>query len=686
MSDFFGSFRKKKHNATSGATSPRSSIDSSSRRSQGPNDVTDEPMPNSDEQIDDLFDQMLSRRGLDEEKKKPLKTSLDYKTKWAMIVQDRKAEQVVSGRKPQEEDTEEAQPLISVLSDLAGEMWSATRESTARTIERHSYRHSQLAPMGRRVSEAIQSSNAPSTAVSSASVAYDGVLPTDKNSPEFYIRKFMEADLRAVTPALADNLAVSLRTRPLDWVIRFTDLKGLRVVSHGLSFLNKKPDAERKGQMLELEYGLIKCIKVLINARWGAREAILNPEYIHSMVFSIVCPQWQARKVICDILLFLCHCDVPLGHHIVMQGFDLLRQHRQEFGVFDAWIKDFEHTLDGTHRVGRSNSIDEYQKLGVFVPPDSHLIEYCLSNVGLINALVYIPTEANDRIYFRSQFKLSGLDRVFAKLEKLDDPALYEQMDKYRRRAESDLDEAFGDELSMYSDISQPNELLELILENISDAPNALDFLLQTFRSMLLIKGDADRKTHYHQAISEIVSNIVMDRRESVTADELGSSAFGFSVSNMIGRFNELDRLQELARTAEEDREMALRLGAENKALKDEIETLKKATHGDREGRNYKLENIALRALQQQSNKTITMLQERLKEKTEDLEEVAMTTPSIVVGEQWKLAGRRPDNTLPLSPLHKESTSEPHMTEDEAKQPPTLPQHGDTDPTKDTSG
>lgn len=60
MSDFFGSFRKKKGSGQHGATSPRSSIDTSSRRSQGATDgINDEPMPNSDEQIDDLFDQML---------------------------------------------------------------------------------------------------------------------------------------------------------------------------------------------------------------------------------------------------------------------------------------------------------------------------------------------------------------------------------------------------------------------------------------------------------------------------------------------------------------------------------------------------------------------------------------------------------------------------------------------------
>lgn len=29
------------------------------------------------------------------------------------------------------------------------------------------------------------------------------------------------------------------------WVIRFTDLKGLRTITTGLSYLNKKPDSER---------------------------------------------------------------------------------------------------------------------------------------------------------------------------------------------------------------------------------------------------------------------------------------------------------------------------------------------------------------------------------------------------------------------------------------------------------
>lgn len=83
------------------------------------------------------------------------------------------------------------------------------------------------------------------------------------------------------------------------------------------------------------------------------------------------------------------HCDVPLGHTIVMQGFELLRKHRQDFGIFDSWLKDFEHTLDGRRRIGRSGSIDDYKKTGVYVPPDSHLVEYAVSSIIFLSAIMF---------------------------------------------------------------------------------------------------------------------------------------------------------------------------------------------------------------------------------------------------------------------------------------------------------
>lgn len=155
-----------------------------------------------------------------------------------------------------------------------------------------------------------------------------------------------------------------------------------------------------------------------------------------------------------------------------------------------------------------------------------------------------------------------------------------------------------------------------------------------------------------------------MDRRDTVTVEELGASAFGISVNNMIGKFNELDRLQEIARSAEEDKETAIRLTAENKELRQQIEDLKAKKPPAvklHDTRNYKMENAAIRTLLQQSNKTIAMLQEKLREKTEQLESYeygnqtlgtpSQTTAPIVVGDQWKWAGRKGDSITPLYPV-----------------------------------
>ncbi|KAG1503645.1 hypothetical protein G6F53_010583 [Rhizopus delemar] len=146
-----------------------------------------------------------------------------------------------------------------------------------------------------------------------------------------------------------------------------------------------------------------------------------------------------------------------------------------------------------------------------------------------------------------------------------------------------------------------------------------------------------------------------MDRRNSVTVEELGASAFGISVNNMIGKFNELDRLQEIARSAEEDKENSIRLAAENRELRQQIENLMSTKGSDT--RNYKIENVAIRALLQQSNRTIVMLQEKLREKSdidenyEDDNQIPQVSAPIVVGDEWKWSGRKPDNITPLRPI-----------------------------------
>jgi hypothetical protein len=134
----------------------------------------------------------------------------------------------------------------------------------------------------------------------------------------------------------------------------------LHVLSYALNYLNHIPD--RRDVSLALEVEIVKSIKAIVNTKIGGKEAMHHPEYIHTIVFSILCPQWQTRKMVCEFLTFICYMD---GYEHVVQGFELLRKHRKDFGLFDAWMDELEDIV-------RQSTLDE--KL-----TDSHLLDYCVS-------------------------------------------------------------------------------------------------------------------------------------------------------------------------------------------------------------------------------------------------------------------------------------------------------------------
>ena len=105
---------------------------------------------------------------------------------------------------------------------------------------------------------------------------------------------------------------------------------------------------------------IVKCIKAIVNTKAGKKEAMDHPEYIHTVIYSILCPQWQTKKTVCELLAFLCYSD---GYEHVVHGFEKLRKFRKDLGLFDSWMKDFERTItDRGRRI-----------------PGNHLIEYAVS-------------------------------------------------------------------------------------------------------------------------------------------------------------------------------------------------------------------------------------------------------------------------------------------------------------------
>lgn len=87
----------------------------------------------------------------------------------------------------------------------------------------------------KQVAAPVPSSSSSTTNIDSTTA----LVPTnDKNSPDFYIEKFLEADMKGVTPRLIAHLAVSLRTMPLSWVRQFIESSGLQIITNVIGTLN----------------------------------------------------------------------------------------------------------------------------------------------------------------------------------------------------------------------------------------------------------------------------------------------------------------------------------------------------------------------------------------------------------------------------------------------------------------
>lgn len=93
------------------------------------------------------------------------------------------------------------------------------------------------------------------------------------------------------------------------------------------------------------------------------------------------------------MLLGLSFCEVPVGHSHVLKGFEILQQHRENLGIFDAWLKDLEQTVDGRGKMGSLvGASDEMKRLGVYNAPDGHLMEYAVSDF-IIYIYIYVTND-----------------------------------------------------------------------------------------------------------------------------------------------------------------------------------------------------------------------------------------------------------------------------------------------------
>ncbi|KAJ2193154.1 hypothetical protein GGH18_002643, partial [Coemansia sp. RSA 530] len=365
------------------------------------------------------------------------------------------------------------------------------------------------------------------------------------------------------------------------------------------------------------------------------------PTCVHNLCFSIDAPSLLTRRLISEILTYICYLNVPIGHTTVLKGLDKLQKFREMQKRFEPWLRALESAIDGRGRMGsKVGASEELRQLGGTA--DRDLTDYVLSSMILINAVVGVSDDVEMRMHYRSQLNAAGMPRIIKKLRTgFDSPLISLQINKFDKDAEQD----HADVLELYNqqimqDMTDPEEVFQAILAQIDDDERSRDHFLSILQRLLLLRDDysADMnggpgsegratKARYYQLLDEITTQVVMDIRngESLDSDydsdfdtrpthprgsnEAFSSQYGVSVAGIIDKFSNEEQLEEAVREAKDLRDQLEKVTRQKNELELEVSLKSEGLVG-----TLKTKIFALEDLLRMSRHTIEALQTQIKE------------------------------------------------------------------------
>lgn len=392
-------------------------------------------------------------------------------------------------------------------------------------------------------------------------------------SPEFYTRRLIS---KAITLVELENLWVSLRTEPIDWVREFIfDYQGDAALS---SYLIKVHDQIRENDIdfilddiFNKELNALKCLKCLMNQKLGAERAKSDDSlYVNAISGALLSPRLATRRIAAETLTFMIvyYCRSGAGenqgkYHKVLRAMDSLsskpyyefvssqqgKKNLQrkppmpnKYHRFELWIKLIERTIDGKGKyknslVGASDEL-KYAMYGTnsTTASTSHLenqlLEYCLSSMLLINTIVEYGLDFRARINLRSQFKGAGIDLLFAKFREMNYDQLLAQCDRYLELAEADEAEfKASQQIDGNLDFNNPVALVNSIWQNVQDN-DAQGFFLSAIQQLYL--NQMDRKDDPAEAARSmrLLDGIIQNVSNAHTTDD--ESALGIAMHRLF--------------------------------------------------------------------------------------------------------------------------------------------------------
>ncbi|PSN60242.1 FH2-domain-containing protein [Corynespora cassiicola Philippines] len=406
----------------------------------------------------------------------------------------------------------------------------------------------------------------------------------EEGSPEWYVKKVMD---NSITIKQMQSLEISLRTQPIAWVRGFIEAQGQICLTNVLAKINRRKGqgpqpppsalAQRAENDVEREYEIIKCLKALMNNKYGADNALQHPSIIQALAGSLISSRLNTRKVVSDVLTFLCHWGDGLGHEKVMQALDNLKSVYGENGRFDAWMRIVEVTVDGRGKMGSMvGASDEVRSGGIGM--ENLLMEYAIATLFLVNMMVDAPErDLQLRMHLRAQFTGCGIKRIFKKMEGFQYEVIDKQVERYLNNEAIDYEDYLDRENSSMvdsiegetKDLNDPTQIADAIMSKINGS-RAQDYFTSAMQHLLLIRDtDGEDRLRMFQLVDSMLSYVAMDRR---LPDMDLKQSLNFTVQSLLDKLYTDSEARQVRDEAIEARQIADSAIAERDDMKAKLD------------------------------------------------------------------------------------------------------------------
>ncbi|KAK6849947.1 cytokinesis protein [Apiospora arundinis] len=385
----------------------------------------------------------------------------------------------------------------------------------------------------------------------------------EEGSPEWYVRKVMDNTLD--TKGLG-SLEVNLRTQQIGWVKRFIECQGQVALTNVLLKINRKTatgpaqpqDSKGSDKNLDKEYDIVKCLKALLNNKYGADDALAHQQVVVALATSLISPRLTTRKLVSDVLTFLCHWEEGDGHMKVIQAMDVVKTQHNENGRFDAWMRLVEVTVDGRGKMGSLvGASDELRSGGIGM--ENLLMEYAL------------------RMHLRAQFGACGIKRILTKMEAFQYDLIDKQIEHYRTNEAIDYEDMLERENSSIKDnfegevkdLNDPAQIVDAIQQRLQGTKTQ-DYFVSALQHLLLIRdNDGEERLRMFQLVDSMLSYVAMDRR--LPNMDLKQS-LNFTVQSLLDKLHTDSEARQALDEALESRQIADAAMAERDEMRAKLE------------------------------------------------------------------------------------------------------------------